>query len=73
MRQVISPELLVRIRNRRAAVAIIQSRLGYRLFNPLVNQLTGASVTLGNVFIVIVLLKLWQKKNFEDLIRSELL
>lgn len=40
---------------------------GYELFKPLVNQHTGASITLGSLLLVLVLLGLWQRTDYEYL------
>lgn len=39
----------------------------YSCFKPLENPLTGANITVGNVLVMLVLLGLWQKNDFEYL------
>lgn len=34
------------------------------LFTPLYNESTGASITMGNFLMTLVLLGLWQRENF---------
>ena len=55
---------------RRKAVSLVY-RHGRELWHTLVNEHTGATATLGSLLMVLVLLGLWQRNDFERLMRHD--
>lgn len=58
-------------KHRKVASALV-SRHGRELWRVLVNEHTGATVALGNLLLVLVLLGLWQRSDFERVMKYEL-
>ena len=52
--------------HRRVAHMLVK-RHGRELFKPLVNEHTGATITLGNLLMTLVLLGLWQRADYEKM------
>lgn len=52
--------------HRRVAHMLVK-RQGYELFKILVNEHTGATITLGNFLMTLVLLELWQRNDYRKM------
>lgn len=52
-----------KLMHRRVAHSIVK-RHSRQLFHPLVDQHTGASITVGSFLMTLVLLGLWQRETF---------